>query len=151
MDNGLFEIISSLTMIILCAVLIYCYSKIYDLISNITLLHSSLKEIERKTEISENYFHEKINEVINEINEINEKKKINYIDSILHELCEDTPEETINTIISVFCSCLVEALTYKINIDALNHDDSKDMIRSTFGAAIRSHQLAQEEMLEMCI
>lgn len=148
MASRLFQITSSLTIFSIGVVLICSYSKIYDLISKITLLYSSLKEIERKTEIIENYFNEKINEVMNEINE---KKKINYIDSILHELCGDTPEETINIIISVFCCCLVEALAYKINVDELNDEDSKDMIRSTFGASIRSHQLAQEEMLEMCI
>jgi hypothetical protein len=40
---------------------------------------------------------------------------------------------------------------YKIDVDALNTEETKDMIRSAFGASIRSHELAQEEMLEMCI
>lgn len=66
-------------------------------------------------------------------------------------LCGDTPEETINTIITMFCCCLVEAVAYKINIDKLNSEDTKDIIRSAFGASIRSHELAQQEMLEMCI
>lgn len=51
----------------------------------------------------------------------------------------------------MFCCCLVEAVAYKINIDELNSEDTKDIIRSAFGASIRSHELAQEEMLEMCI
>lgn len=69
----------------------------------------------------------------------------------MHQLTEETPEETINTIINVFCLCLVEAIAYKINTDETNEYESKELIRMAFGASIKSHKLAEEEMLEMCI
>lgn len=70
---------------------------------------------------------------------------------MLHELCGDTPEETINNFITIFCACLTEAIVYKIAVDELNGDEAKDFIHSVFGASISSQQLAKNEILEMVI
>lgn len=46
---------------------------------------------------------------------------------------------------------MTEAVAYKITIDELNREDANEFINRAFGASIRSHELAQEEMLEMVI
>lgn len=71
------------------------------------------------------------------------------INHLLHELTADTPDGTINNIISVFCGCLTEAISYKLDIEALGAQEAKDFIRMAIGASIKSHEIAREELMEL--
>lgn len=74
-------------------------------------------------------------------------KHIN-IDTLLHDLCGDTPEETINILITVFCLGLEEAIAYKITMDELDKDSANEFIYRAFGASLTSQEKAREEMLD---
>ena len=74
-------------------------------------------------------------------------KHIN-IHALLHDLCGGTPEETINILITVFCLALEEAIAFKITMDELDNDASNEFIYRAFGASMRSHEQAREEMLD---
>lgn len=74
-------------------------------------------------------------------------KHIN-IDTLLHDLCGNTPEETINILITVFCLALEEAIAYKIEMDELDKDEGNEFIYRAFGASMRSQEQSREEMLD---